>query len=181
MGHSINTSGNTTSVEIASRVSERRQAQQVCIELCAHNALSALQARWFLITVAVGPLLTAGYCVWQGFWPVLPFAGLELGLVWWALRWSMYKGRRRETILVSPDFITVLAQVGTTQANTRFPRHWTRVRLCAASSALHPCRLYLESQGRASEVGSFLTEDERRNLATRLKQLIGNMNDSPAL
>ena len=31
------------------------------------------------------------------------------------------------------------------------------------------------------EVGSFLTEDERRSLAARLKQVVGNMNESPAL
>ena len=39
----------------------------------------------------------------------------------------------------------------------------------------------LESHGRACEVGRFLTEDERRSLAARLKQLVGNVNESPAL
>jgi uncharacterized membrane protein len=39
----------------------------------------------------------------------------------------------------------------------------------------------LESHGRACEVGRFLREDERRNLAVRLKQLVGNVNESPAL
>jgi hypothetical protein len=30
-------------------------------------------------------------------------------------------------------------------------------------------------------VGRFLTEEERRSLAARLKQVVGNMNESPAL
>jgi hypothetical protein len=38
----------------------------------------------------------------------------------------------------------------------------------------------LESGGRGCEVGRFLTEDERRTLAHRLKQLVGNVNESPA-
>ena len=62
-----------------------------------------------------------------------------------------------------------------------FPRHWSRVTLHAPPAALHPSRLLIESHGRACEVGRFLTEDERRSLAVRLKQLVGNVNESPAL
>lgn len=153
--------------------------QQVRIDLYAHNSLTSRQARWFLASVAIGPILTTGFCLLKGFWPVLPFAGLELGLLWLALRWSMRRGRQCESIAITPDYVTINAQLGVAQANTRFPRHWTRVKLRAPQSALHPSRLYLESQGRACEVGSFLTDDERRALAVRLQQLVGNMNDSP--
>jgi uncharacterized membrane protein len=37
----------------------------------------------------------------------------------------------------------------------------------------------LESRGQACEVGRFLTEDERRTLAARLKQLVGTVNEPP--
>jgi|GEM_PF-377950 len=154
---------------------------EVRIELCAHNALNTRQARWFLLSVAIGPTMTAGFCLLAGFWPVLPFAGLEFVLLWWALRCSMRRGRQRELIAITPDYVTINSQLGALQANTRFARHWTMVKLRSPRSALHPTRLCLESQGRACEVGGFLTGDERRVLATRLQQLIGNMNDSPAL
>ena len=39
----------------------------------------------------------------------------------------------------------------------------------------------IESRGRAFEVGSFLTEEERCVLATRLRSLVGGMNESPPL
>jgi uncharacterized membrane protein len=155
--------------------------EEICIELCAHNSLSRVQARWFLATVAVGPALTAGFCLFAGFWPVLPFAGLEFGLLWLALHWSMRRGKQRESIAITPNYVTISSQLGVRQANTRFARHWTKVKLRAPQSVLHPTRLCLESQGRACEVGGFLTDDERRALAARLQQLIGNMNDSPAL
>lgn len=163
------------------RTREQVHLDEVRFELRAHNALNPKQARWFLITVAIGPLLTAGFCVVQGFWPVLPFAGLEFVGVWWALRYSLRRGERRELISITPDYVTISAQLGVPQANTRFPRHWTRVKLRAPRSALHPNRLYFESQGRTCEVGSFLTDDERLALAVRLQQLVGNMNDSPML
>lgn len=154
---------------------------EVRIELCAHNSMTARQARYFLVTVAIGPTMTTAFCVWAGFWPVLPFAGLELALLWVALRYSMRRGQWRESIAITPDYVTINSQLGVLQANTRFARHWTKVKLRAPRAALHPTRLCLESQGRACEVGGFLTADERRALANRLQQLIGNMNDSPAL
>jgi uncharacterized membrane protein len=160
---------------------DRGNSGEVRIDLRAHNSLTSRQARSFLITVAIGPALTAGFCLLQGFWPVLPFAGLEFGLLWFALRWSLQRGRQRELISITPDYVTINAQLSVVQANTRFPRHWTRVKLRAPQLAPHPSRLYFESQGRACEVGSFLTDDERRALAARLQQLIGNMNDAPAL
>jgi uncharacterized membrane protein len=157
------------------------QPDEVRIELRAHNAMNTRQARWFLLTVAIGPTMTAGVCVFAGYWPVLPFAGLEFVLLWLALRISMQRGRQWEIIAITPDYVTINSQLGVLQANTRFARHWTKVKLRAPQSALHPTRLCLESQGRACEVGGFLTADERRVLAHRLQQLIGNMNDSPAL
>jgi uncharacterized membrane protein len=41
--------------------------------------------------------------------------------------------------------------------------------------------LTIESRGRACEVGSFLTEEDRRRLALRLNRLVGGMNESPPL
>jgi uncharacterized membrane protein len=46
---------------------------------------------------------------------------------------------------------------------------------------LHPSRLTIESHGRACEVGRLLTEVERRDLAARLRRLVGKSSESPAL
>jgi uncharacterized membrane protein len=166
---------------LTSRTVETRVEQRVCLHLYAHNSLNARQARWFLLTVAVGPSITAGYCVWLGFWPVLPFAGLEFVLLILALRWSMQRGRQWQRIEITATDVVITRLHGAEEITTRFPRHWTSVRLSHPRSALHPCRLLLESSGRACEVGGFLTEDERRALAARLTELVGKMNDSPRL
>jgi len=39
----------------------------------------------------------------------------------------------------------------------------------------------IESRGRACEVGSFLTEEERHRLAVRLRAVVGGMSESPPL
>jgi uncharacterized membrane protein len=93
----------------------------------------------------------------------------------------MRKGQERETIVISADCVTVQRYSVRGERTSVFPRHWARVRLHAPHAALHPSRLLLESHGRVCEVGGFLTEGERRSLATRLQQLVGNVNESPAL
>jgi uncharacterized membrane protein len=86
-----------------------------------------------------------------------------------------------DTITITHDSVTISHREQGCDRLSVFPRHWAKVTLHAPLAALHPSRLVFESHGRACEVGRFLTEDERRILAVRLKQLVGNVNESPAL
>ncbi|MFL6575184.1 MAG: DUF2244 domain-containing protein [Povalibacter sp.] len=144
-------------------------------------SLTPRTARIFLGTVAANTFGVAAFFTWQGFWPVLPFAGLEIGVLIWAVHASMRKGQERETITISSESVTIERWIRHQRQTSVFPRHWAKVKLHAPSTTLHPSRLTLESHGRVCEVGRFLTEDERRGLAVRLKQLVGNVNESPAL
>jgi uncharacterized membrane protein len=151
------------------------------LELVPRCSLTPRGARIFVVIIAATTFAVAGLFALQGFWPVLPFAGLEIGVLIWAVRASMRDGLAREVITVSEAWITISSQRGGLERSSVFPRHWSRVTLHAPPTALHPSRLVIESHGRACEVGRFLTEDERRTLAVRLKQLVGNVNESPAL
>ena len=62
-----------------------------------------------------------------------------------------------------------------------FARHRAKVRLHAPRMRSFPSRLALENRGRVLEVGSFLTEDDRRRLAARLRAMVGGTNESPPL
>lgn len=150
-------------------------------ELRPRCSLTPQSARVFVgivagMTFGIGAVFAA-----QGFWPVLPFAGLEVVVLVWATALSMRAGRIREFITITDESVTIEHREAKHDTHTVFARHWTRVKLHAPPVALHPSRLTLESRGRACEVGRFLTEDERRALALRLKQLVGNVNESPAL
>lgn len=151
------------------------------LELSRGNALTPKTACVFVSMVAAATFLVAGFFAYHGFWPVLPFAGLEIAFLIWAVRASMRNGLQRETIIITEELVTVQHRSPDGDWDLVFPRHWSRVKLHAPPAALHPSRLTLESHGRACEVGRFLTEDDRRGLAVRLKQLVGNVNESPAL
>ncbi len=152
------------------------------IEISPHCSLTPRGAWLFFGSLCVTSFSLAGFVALQGFWPVLPFAGLEMLVLGWALRVSMQRRHHRQTITVTGDSVEVVEEQRR-QAAQRvvFPRHWAQVRIRAGQSPLHPSRLTIESHGRRCEVGSFLNEQERSGLAGRLKRLIGRVAESPAL
>ncbi|HTW75504.1 MAG TPA: DUF2244 domain-containing protein [Steroidobacteraceae bacterium] len=117
----------------------------------------------------------------KGLWPVFPFAGLEMLVLGWALAASLRRRNYWQTITVSQDRVAVETRFRGICEQIEFPRHWAQVKLRGADTRLHPSRLTIESHGRSYEVGSFLTDEERRTLAARLTRSVGRINESPPL
>jgi uncharacterized membrane protein len=153
--------------------------QDTLIELTPRCSLTPTSARVFVAFVGATAFGVASIYALQGMWPVLLFAGLGIALLAWAVRASMRAGSAHETIAFDEHSITVRRSHRGGEHFSVFPRHGSAVKLHAPSTALHPGRLMLESRGQACEVGRFLTQDERRTLAARLKQLVGNENEPP--
>lgn len=145
-----------------------------------HCSLSTRGAWVFFGSVAAPTFAVAGFATALGYWPVMPFAGAEMLLLAWALKSSMDRRHDRETIQVSDTEVLIDYARGE-PARVVFPRHWARVKIRRPQSPLHRSHLVIESHGRAYEVGKFLSEEERHQLAAKLGQLIGGMNQSPAL
>jgi uncharacterized membrane protein len=108
----------------------------------------------------------------RGFWPVLPFAGLELFALGVALGMSMRRGRYRELVSVFGDRIVIERGVDAVRERIELPRHWTRVELAASPRRGHPSRLLLACGGKRLEIGAILTEAERVGLQKRLAELV---------
>lgn len=144
------------------------------IELSPNCSLTPRAATLFYLSVLAVCLPIALACAVAGFWPVLPFAGVELLGLGAALLVSMRKGQVREFIRIDERDVVVGRSGGGRQVQHRFARPWTRVQLRAASVPSWPSRLLLGAMGRTVEVGSFLTEPERRRLKARLTELIGS-------
>jgi uncharacterized membrane protein len=120
-----------------------------------------------IVTFAIAVLVTT-----RGFWPVLPFAGLEMGLLGWAMHTSLQRRHHRQTITVTDESVEIEEVDRERCERIVFQRYWARVKMRAAESPLHPSQLTIESHGRRCEIGRFLNEQERRSLAKRLQRMI---------
>ena len=151
------------------------------IEISPNCSLTVRGAVGFFAGLCFVSFFVAGLMALKGFWPILPFAGLEMLLLGWALKASMARRHYRQTIIVTQADVSVELRDRIQCVQVVFPRHWAQVKLRRPASRLHPSRLTIESHGRQYELGTFLTEEERRGLAARLQRLIGRVNESPSL
>ncbi|MDP8983544.1 MAG: DUF2244 domain-containing protein [Pseudomonadota bacterium] len=151
------------------------------IELAPNCSLTPAGARLFFIATCLFSLMFSLFVASLGFWPVLPFWGVEMLLLGLGLTASMRRRRYTQTVTITESRVSLVTRSRRGEAKQEFARHWARVRLRTPQTRLAPSRLMIESGGRAFEVGSFLTEEERCVLATRLRSLVGGINESPPL
>jgi len=134
----------------------------------------SLPPRGFTIVM----LLIAGisFCVSVGFlalgaWPVTPFFGLDVLLVYIAFRVNYRRARLREEVRLTEESLTVArVSPGGQRRLWRFQPFWLRVTLEERDE--HTNRLLLTSHGRSLVLGSFLGPAQRRDVATALREAL---------
>ena len=151
------------------------------IELAPNCSLTLKGAVLFFVSTCLFSLGFALFFVFQGFWPVLPFWALEMLALGLALNASMRSAKYTQTVLITDSQISLVTRSRRGAQKQEFARHWTKVRLRSPPRRHGTSKLTIESRGRACEVGSFLTEEDRCRLAERLSYLVGGMNESPPL
>lgn len=132
------------------------------------RSLTWPEARRWLWILSLIPAASGVIGVVHGAPLVLPFAGLEIALLWAAFYWVNLTGREREVVRFEPAAVVVEKGRDAPREVHRFDRHWLRVELRASPWRWHASQLYLGSHGREVSLGHFLTEGEREALASAL-------------
>ncbi len=125
-----------------------------------------------LLGISVGFVL-------KGFWPVLPFAGLELVALGAAFYLCLARSQWREIISIDSNIVRV--EKGRRRAEERWecPSFWARIQLEKSPIAWYPSRLVIRYQGRQVEIGRFLNDNERTALADALRRFLRERLDEP--
>lgn len=107
------------------------------------------------------------FFVLHGAWPVTPFFGADVLLVWLAFRLSYRQARQREELKLTEDSLTIdRVDIYGERKRWRFQPFWLRLRFEEEDE--HTNRLVLTSHGRSLVVGAFLGPEERRGVARSL-------------
>lgn len=141
-------------------------------------SLSRRQALAFMGWMCVVSFGIAGLWAWQGYWMILPFAGLEMAALAGGLYWSMRHNGYREVIEVGGERITIEAGHHAPERRWSYQRAWTQVRLLEGPYRNSPTRLMLGSHGQYCVLGQCLSNAERSAVAERLR---GWTNETTAL
>jgi len=138
--------------------------------------------RWgfiLLISSFAVALAAIGLSFWSlGAWPVAGFCGLEVFLVWGAFELNYRSGRRLETVRLDDAALRIdrIAPNGRSKY-WAFEPGWVRVTIEYERDQSN--RLVLSSHGRRLQIGAFLTDDERSNLADALNAALVRWRSAP--
>ena len=131
-----------------------------------NNSLSSsgrLLVFGFILTVSLG--IAAGLSLTLGAWPILPFAGLEMALLYCAFRYVERHAGDYERITIRDCSVAIDVHEGPNVTRLELNRYWARV-VCDAGGS----RLALRSHGREIEVGRHLCEEKRLEWASELRR-----------
>ena len=146
----------------------RSSAGEVVFHSRPRCSLTRAQERLVFRSLVVLCFGTAiGFAI-LGFWLVLPFAGLEIGLLAWALDTLRSRESNYETLTIDGDVVMLEWRTGLRSGRREMNRQWVQV-LCDCSTNGRNCRLSVSSHGRKTEVGHYLSDEARLQLAATLR------------
>lgn len=134
------------------------------------RALSAGQFTGLFVALSLATFGVAGYAFAQGNVFAPAFALLDAAFIAAVLRWVWRQGDRFEEIALDERSLEVRRSA---QAEPAFRAHpyWVRLQVHGGEGRE---RVLLGSHGRQVEVGAFLSDEERRDLARQLKDLLAS-------
>ncbi len=105
-----------------------------------------------------------------GAWPIAPFLGADVALVWWAFRKNYKDALKEEQIEVTAHEL-ILRRIDRhrQREELRFTREWVKVELEEDKERDLIGGLFLRSRGERTEIGRFLGARDRKEAAALLR------------
>lgn len=132
---------------------------------------------WRFNMLVVASLAFVAFCIsmfflLQGLWMVLPFSGLEILFLIWALSCCVNNNITTEVITFDND--TVMVERGRRFAENRweYNRAWSKIFVKQPDYRGHMKKIFIRSHGKELELGSFLNREDRELLIKQLKVLV---------
>ena len=142
------------------------------IILRPNNSMGWRATRAFLITLMGVSFSVAAAFTLHGYWVILPFTALEMGLVGAALYYVVRRNYVQEVLTFTPD--EVLIQVG--RDKPKFERRWqrffTKIMVHPPKHPWYPNRVALRCRNEEWEIGQFLTIEDKQALVRDLRALV---------
>lgn len=132
-----------------------------------NNSLSSTHRMWIFACVCAFSMAIALVFTVFGAWPVMPFTGIEMAVLYTAFRYIERHASDYEIIAIMEDRVRIESRVGSEIRCVEFNRHWAQ--LVTNDGSGEP-RLALRSHGRDVEFGRHLTSTDRERVARELRE-----------
>ena len=156
-------SGKPSSDKRMTGIVREEAGEYVCIAR-RNNSLSSsqrLRVFGFILLVSLG--IAAGFGVIFGAWPILPFAGVEMVVLYAAFHYVDRHAADYERVTIRGNTVSIEVHEGNRIVRHEMNRYWASI-VCAPDGS----RLALRSHGAEIEVGRHLCDTRRLDMAREL-------------
>lgn len=133
---------------------------------------------WLIASLLVISLVVGGFFLLHSYWVILPFTLAEVALVAACLYYCVRRTHQQEVITLTPDQVTLERGIRKADEQHRFERYFTRFFVHPPRFRGHRKVLALRHRGEETEVGSFLTDEERQELIATLRAAIAELDQT---
>ena len=159
---------------IGAMTGQSGEAVRYSVVLRPHRSASAGSVRTLICLVALAWFAVGIVFVFVGAWPVAPFLGLEVILLYGAFRMNARAGNALEAINLTDSALTVRkVNFWGKQKSFSFPPYWLQVNFDEPPT--HRSLLELRSHGHSLVIGTFLQPRERLELAQVLRRELSRL------
>jgi uncharacterized membrane protein len=131
-------------------------------------SLSLNGKRFFFGLLGCNLLATGLWFTFIGAWLILPFAGLEFLLVWWAFKLVSQRAEDYEKLTVADFVVAFESQIKGTSNKFECNAQWAQL-YCMTRLKGNRCELSLRYAGKQMPIGRLLSDEQRMHWADALQ------------
>lgn len=154
---------------------------QVCYfdaELRPHRSLGRRGFAILIGIVAAANFIVGAIFYYSGAWPVFGFMGLDVALLYFLFRLNYRDAQQKELVRLTDDALTVRRiRANGEEDFWSLEPYWLRVEM--DDPPRHDSALVLAARQRRLAVGSFLTPEERLEMAQALRGALHRQRNRP--
>lgn len=136
--------------------------------ISGNNSISLAGSLVFITIISFVSIIIALGFLFQGYWIILPFAGLEMIFLAVMLLYCCHNNSMCEKIQIYEDKVNISSQYRKNKGVFEVNKYWASIILNKPKLKGHPHKLFVRYKGREMEVGVMLEDKERLELAAML-------------
>lgn len=137
-----------------------KNSDSTTIVLTPNRSATWQQSKVLVIIIGIFVLTIAIAWSFVGAWVVLPFAGLEVGLLAFFMHKVCRKTYKKQVITIAPDQITVQVGIETPQKVWKFDTRATHISVVEPEHSMDKIKIHLTYSNGKIEVGEFLNQQD---------------------
>ena len=134
-----------------------------------NNSASWRLNKWIIAVFALCWSLLAAFFLLRGLWPIVPFAGLEVGGLALALHYVCWKLQQRHVLRFDARQLVLQKGAYYPRFTWQFARDAVSLSVEVQSHPWDPLKLFLCSRDQQIPIGNFLNRDDSRKLLALLR------------